>query len=219
VRLSQSASAPKDLTSVQRNPDTALRVLTHMASYTMALNNLVMPRRMTQKEVTGATARLVVLVMTSAMLKALFDEIFPKLEEKDRKREPKWMAELDDSAGPAMGYALRAGLDVVGNVPIAGRIAQSALTGREPRFAGGALEALITGGGAAMELVAGDEITKKQAKAAADAIGLITGLPTRNVLFAPGEFYWEFLNGNIEEEPGAFLQEAFLARAGQKGDK
>jgi hypothetical protein len=44
-------------------------------------------------------------------------------------------------------------------------------------------------------------------------------MPTRGALFAPGEFMYEFLSGNIEEDPATILQELLLVRAGQKGDK
>jgi hypothetical protein len=80
-------------------------------------------------------------------------------------------------------------------------------------------DTLAGAGGAAYDLATGGDLTKKEVKAAVDALGLITMMPTRGALFAPGEFTYEYLSGKIEEDPASILQQLFLVRAGQKGEK
>jgi hypothetical protein len=218
VRQSQSTSSPKDFTALQRNPDMLVRILTSLASYTFTLNDLVMPRRLTKREVVDSTARLIVLLTTATMAKLLFNALFPKLAEKGEDRETKIEKKVREEAGPVGAAAMSAGLDVVGNVPVVGRMASSWLLGRQPRFTG-ITETLGNATFSMWDLVQKGEVSKKQAKSLVDAAGLASGLPLRHVFFAPGEFLHEYVSGNVEDSPWAFVQEMTLARPGQKGDK
>jgi hypothetical protein len=216
IRQSQSSAGPKDMTAVQRSPDMGLRILTALASYTFTLNDLVMPRRLRQKEVVASTGRLLMLIVTSAVLKELFDQLFPLPAEKEDARKGKVEKKIEHEAGWVAASLFKSTMDQVSNVPIAGRLVASVLSGRKPSISsvpdtlGGAATALY-------DVATSGETTKKELKAAVDALGIITMLPTRGALFAPGEFMYEYINGNVEEDPAAILQQLFLVRAGQKG--
>lgn len=217
VRQSQSASAPKDFTAVQRSRDGLMRVLTSLASYTFTLNDMVMPRRLTQREVLGSLSRLTMLVMASAMAKSLFDLIFPELEKKDAERRKgieKMAADLDV---PGLLPITQSMMDVVGNVPVLGRTAQSVLTGREPRYASW-VDTGIKALQAAPDAFSDKGLGKSELRAITEAAGLAAGVPTRHLLFAPGEFLYEVMDGNVDENPWAFFQHLALVRPGQKGE-
>jgi hypothetical protein len=218
VRQSQSASAPKDFTAVQRSRDGLMRILTSLASYTFTLNDMVMPRRLTQREIVGHTARLAMLVMTSAMMKALFDAIFPLLEEKDAARRKGVEKMAADSEIPGLLGATEAMMDVVGNIPVVGRTAQAVLSGREPRYASW-VETGIKALEAAPDALSDKGLGKRELRAVVESIGLAAGVPTRHLLFAPGEFIYEVMDGNVEDNPWSFFQELALVRPGQKGTK
>jgi hypothetical protein len=216
IRLSQSSSAEKDLTEVQRSDDLLVRILTSLASYTFALNNLVMPRRLTAKEVAGTTMRLTTLILTTMMARALLEAIFPLLEEKEAERRKgleKWAEDLEIPGALAL---VQATLDVVGNVPLIGRGVQSVISGRTPRYASW-VDTVARSPEAVEALFSEQGFGKRDAKVIIDTIGLATGVPTRHILFAPGEFAYEFINGNVDESPWSFFQELALARPGQKG--
>jgi hypothetical protein len=217
VRQSQSTSGPKDLTAIQRSKDGLMRVLIALQSYTFTLNDLVMPRALTKHQVAASTARLVMLLMTSIMMKALFDAIFPKLEEKEAEKRRGVERWADETEIPGLRLAMEALLDVMGNVPIVGRMGQAVLTDREPRYASW-VDTGIRALKAVPNAFADKGLSESDLKAGVESIGLIFGVPTRHVFFGPTEFVYEFLDGNVEDSPWAFFQELALARPGQKGD-
>jgi hypothetical protein len=107
--------------------------------------------------------------------------------------------------------------DVLYNVPVVGRVGQTVVSGREARFASW-VDTGIKALESTPDAFSDKGLTKAQLKAVVETIGLATGTPTRNVLFAPGEFVYEYLDGNVDPSPWAFFQDLALVRAGQKGD-
>jgi hypothetical protein len=217
VRQSQSTSGPKDMTAVQRSKDGLMRVLTSLASYTFTLNDMVMPRNLSRAQLAGATSRLVMLLLTTMVTKALFDAIFPKLEEKESERRKGLEKTAEESEVFGALYATEAMMDVLYNVPIVGRMGQAVVSGREARFASW-VDTGIRALQVAPNAFSDKGLTESDLRAVVESIGLATGTPTRHLLFAPGEFMYEYLDSNVDETPWAFFQELALARPGQKGN-
>jgi hypothetical protein len=218
VRQTQSSSSPLDLTTMQQSHDGLRRILTSLAGYTFSLNDLVMPRRMTQHEIVGGMARLIMLTTTTAMAKALLDTMAPKLEEKDLERRKGVVKMAEDSEYAGAVPMTEALLSVLGNVPVVGRPVESVLTGREPRFASW-VNSAVTATQAGADFLEGKGFTKSQVKAIVDTVGLVAGVPTRHVFFAPGEFAYEVMDGNVDGGPWNYFQQLALVRPGQKGEK
>ena len=158
------------------------------------------------------------LIVTSAVIKELADQLFPVPAEKEDEHKGKNEKAVEDAAGWIVADLFRASTDTVANVPLVGRLVASAMSGR--KWSMSPVPDMLAGaGGAAYDLATGGDLTKKEVKAAVDALGVLTMTPTRGALFGPAEFMYEFLNGNIEEDPATILQELLLVRPGQKGDK
>jgi hypothetical protein len=217
VRLSQSSSAEKDIADVQRSDDLWIRMLMSLASYTVALNNLVMPKRLTTREVAGSVSRILMLTMTTMMAKALMDMLLPVLEEKDAERRKGLEKWAEDSEIPGAVYAMESVLDMVGTVPLAGRTVQSVLSERTPRYASWA-ETAARMPHATLKLLEDQGYTKNDVKTITDTVGLVTGIPTRHVFFGVGEAAHEVSNGNIDDGAWRWFQELALVRPGQKGE-
>lgn len=217
VRQSQSAAGPKDMTAIQRSHDGLRRILTSLASYTFALNDMVMPRRLTQKELAGSAGRVLMMTLTAMMTKALFEALLPELEKEDEERRKGVEKYAQDRFGKSARYAVQALLEMVSNVPLFGRTAASLLTGREPQYA-----SWVSSGFKAAETIPkawGEKgLTKADLKAVSDTLGLVTGIPTRHVMFAPGEFMHEYLYEGFDPSPYQLFQHLLLVRPGQKGD-
>jgi hypothetical protein len=217
VRQTQSASAPMDHTGIQRSGDGLMRILTSLASYTFSLNDMVMPRRLTQREIVGGVSRLVMLTLTTAMAKSLLDAVLPKLEEKDAERRKGVLKMAEDADMPGL-IPLTEGLtNVLGSVPVVGRPAESLLTGHEPRFASW-VNTGMTMAKAGYHVSQGQELGKAEMKAIVESLGLVYGIPTRHLMFGPGEAVYEVMNGNVSGGPWGVFQEATLVKPGQKGD-
>jgi hypothetical protein len=217
VRLSQSSSAEKDIAAVQRSDDLWIRMLMSLASYTVALNNLVMPKRLTPREIAGSVSRILMLTMTTMMAKALMDMLLPVLEEKDAERRKGLEKWAEDSEIPGAIYAMESVLDMVGTVPLAGRTVQSVLSERQPRYASWA-ETAARMPHATLKLLEDQGYTKNDVKTITDTVGLVTGIPTRHVFFGVGEAAHEVSNGNIDDGAWRWFQELALVRPGQKGE-
>jgi hypothetical protein len=218
VRQSQSASAPKDFTTVQRSHDGLMRILTSLASYQFTLNDMVMPRHLTPKQLAGSLSRVTMLLLTGAMAKALFAAIFPKLEEKDAENRKGIEKLAADSEIPGLLAVTQSMMDILGNVPLVGRPVESIVSGREPRYASW-VDTMVRSTAAAQKLLEDKGLSKNDVKAVTETVGLAAGIPTRHIFFAPGEFIYELLDGNIEDNPWSFFQELALVRPGQKGAK
>jgi hypothetical protein len=217
VRLSQSSSAEKDIASVQRSDDLWVRMLMSLASYTVALNNLVMPKRLTTREVAGSVSRILMLTMTTMMAKALMDMLLPVLEEKDAERRKGLEKWAEDSEIPGAVYAMESMLDMIGTVPLAGRTVQSVLSERQPRYVSWA-ETVARMPNSVIKLLDDQGYTKNDVKTITDTVGLVTGIPTRHVFFGVGEAAHEVSNGNIDDGAWRWFQELALVRPGQKGE-
>lgn len=109
-------------------------------------------------------------------------------------------------------------MGVLGNVPVIGRPVESLLTGREPRFASW-VNTATTMAKAGVHAAQDKELGKAEMKAIVESAGLVFGVPTRHLMFGPGEFAYEVMNGNVSGGPLDFIQEAALVRPGQKGDR
>lgn len=217
VRQSQSASAPKDFTAVQRSHDGIMRVLTSLASYQFTLNDMVMPRQMTQKQLTSSVFRLATLILTTAMLRSLFNAMVPKLEEEEAKQRKGLEKAAAESEIPGLLAITEATMDVIGNVPLVGRPAQSVLSGRTPRYAAWA-DTIAKSIQLAPRLLEDKGFTKQEVKVLVDTVGLATGIPTRHTFFAAGEFGYELSHNGLEgENLWGIFQELALVRPGQKG--
>lgn len=218
VRQSQSASAPKDMTAVQQSKNGILRILTSLASYTFTLNDLVMPRRATRRELVSATSRLIIMALTGMMTKALLDAMFPRLEEEEAQRRKGLEKAAENTDIPGLLLLTQTMLDMMSNVPLVGRTAASVVSGREPRYASW-VDSAVKAMQATPDALSDKGLGKAELKAVVDTIGLVSGTPTRHVLFAPGEFMHEYLDGNVESDPWSLFQELAIVRPGQKGVK
>jgi hypothetical protein len=219
IRQSQSSASPFELAGMQRNKDTMMRVLTALASYTFSLNDLVMPRRLTSKEVSTSLQRLAVMVGIGVITRAMFEAAFPTVaaeENKDQKGLEGWAQGM---GGDPARLTMQVMLEQLSNVPALGRPVASLLTGREPRFSSIPDTVSRTAKAIYQTTVDGKEPHKAQVKATLDTISLATGVPLRHVVFAPGEFFYELSRGNIDTSPYNFFQQMLLVRPGQKGDK
>jgi hypothetical protein len=219
VRQSQSTASPFDLTGVQRNKDMLLRVFTALASYTFSLNDIIMPRRLSQKEVAESLGRFTMIMATGIVTRALFNAALPAVAEKDRagaKGLEGWAA---GKGGEGARLTMQMMLEQMSNVPLVGRTAASIVSGREPRFS--SIPDTITRTSKTIfdAVSEGKEPNKAKAKAVVDMIGLLSGVPTRHTVFAPGEFFYELGRGNIDTSPYNFFQQMALVRPGQKGEK
>jgi hypothetical protein len=151
------------------------------------------------------------------VMKALYEALLPELakEEEERRKGPEKY--VQDRYGKSARYALQAQLETLSNVPLIGRTAAAIVTGREPQYA-----SWVTAGAKAAQTIpkAWEDkgLTKADLKAVSDTVGLVTGIPTRHVMFAPGEFMHEYLYEGFDPSPWSLFQHLFLVRPGQKGD-
>lgn len=151
------------------------------------------------------------------MAKALFDAVTPRLEEKDAERRKGLSKMAEDADLPGLVPVTEALMSVLGNVPVIGRPVESLLTGREPRFASW-VNTGMTMAKAGVHAASGESLGKAELRAIVESAGLVFGVPTRHLMFAPGEFAYEVMDGNVDGGPWAVFQEAALVRPGQKGE-